>query len=787
MKTTQRTFYVRILRTFTLPFFLLLIFTIQGYGQTITVNSIEKLKKEINNAKAGKRIIVKNGSYTTKGDIVISGRKGTSSKSITITAESIGGVTINGQGGFRITNTSEYITIRGFIFKHKGVRGQGHAGKHCLITRNVYELSDPGGTNSSSASYLKVYGPNNEISYNTFRNKNYRGPMVSIQGPNNKVAQNNWIHHNYFDKFPNKGTNDNAAIQPGYGALQESVALLLIEHNLFNNLKADAEGVMSVKCKNVTFRYNTVKNCNETVVRNGGQSELYGNYYFGGSGIRFSDADNKIYNNVFVKTGNGIKIFRRRDSNPKWDDGYSHDPTNNSFVGFNTMIGCEKGIYHDGTGDSKNIKLVNNIFYDCGVAIDKNRENWQNPTIEGNITWNTSKGDIPSGGFKNQNPQFNFDANGVPSLKSNSPVIGKATGNYRFVEKDIDGQNRSSNKDIGADQFSSTKRINKVLSTKDVGPNAKQTVDNTPKTVAFIKPSQNVSLKEGYENLEVEAVTSTNPDQVSNIKLYVDEKLIREEKQSPYEWGKIGSKTSDELLGLSAGKYTLKLVASFNDGTSHNKELTLTVGKNSSTNQPPIVSFKTPSQSSISLPVDYNLYIEANAKDPDTDGEITGVTLLIDGVPLRTERRLPYDWGNKNNPDELNSLSPGKHTLILKATDDKGDSTLSDPLVVIVAGTVDPDPNPVNCSFNTPSANALPAFNRVAYSHVQILGKGGPDLRNFRRFTINWNNIYNDLYQFSFNTTDGIPSYYVDLSDSVSQNFSASKPIKRFPKQDFLS
>jgi len=55
-------------------------------------------------------------------------------------------------------------------------------------------------------------------------------------------------------------------------------------------------------------------------------------------------------------------------------------------------------------------------------------------------------------------------------------------------------------------------------------------------------------------------------------------------------------------------------------------------------------------------------------------------------------------------------------------------------------------------------------------------GSGGPDLSNVTNWVINWDLYNNGLYQFSINTSNGSPNWYVDLRASADWSFNGGQP-----------
>ncbi|WP_299604083.1 T9SS type A sorting domain-containing protein [uncultured Aquimarina sp.] len=98
---------------------------------------------------------------------------------------------------------------------------------------------------------------------------------------------------------------------------------------------------------------------------------------------------------------------------------------------------------------------------------------------------------------------------------------------------------------------------------------------NQAPVVSFVNPTTNLTVLLGYDALTVE-VNATDPDgSISDVKLYIDNALIRQINQPPYQWGT--GENANELIGLSLGIYTIKAEATDNEGKISDVEFTVTV------------------------------------------------------------------------------------------------------------------------------------------------------------------------------------------------------------------
>ncbi|MCX6321108.1 MAG: polysaccharide lyase 6 family protein [Bacteroidia bacterium] len=453
----------------------LFIFILNSYfafAGIIKVNSVSSLKQAINNASPGDRIIVANGVYTTNESILIS-KQGNASQPITIEAETIGGVEINGANGFMLSSPSSYIIIKGFKFTNKTGTNRIETGAtHCIITRNVFECASAGSPGSKP--YLNISGDDNEISYNIFQNKKDEGQMISVQGPgSDKMAKRTWIHHNYFYNFP-PTANNCSAIQIGLSGRSMDSAFCVVEYNLFIKTEGENEGAICHKSCNNIIRFNTFgERSEEMSLRHGNKSQVYGNFFLNTTGLRFSGDDHLIYNNYFQGCSKAI-VCTNGDGEVKEGSKLTcHDRPDRVKVVYNTIINCESSyqmpVRNNGLG-AVNITFANNIIQ--GGEPVSVQGSYPYPVWKGNILWNTTGGSMPFDSYTNVNPRLVPDNNGVYHLTKRSPAISAGIGNYPFVTIDIDGNPRGSSPDTGADQYTTIPIINRPLTITDVGPYA---------------------------------------------------------------------------------------------------------------------------------------------------------------------------------------------------------------------------------------------------------------------------------------------------------------------------
>jgi poly(beta-D-mannuronate) lyase len=421
-------------------------------ARKVPVSGLAPLATAIGAAMPGDCIVLANGSYDSTGVISVN-RAGTAAARITITAETIGGVTISGAGGFHLDSPAAYVVIRGFKFTHSGALVMGLDTNHCTITRNVFELA-------GSGDYLYVQGLDQEVSYNLFQNKTSAGAMVQIDasGRSHAGTQRPYLHHNHWYKHNFTGGNGGECIATWGGFTRA-------EYNLFQECNGDPE-IITAKSSDGIYRYNTFRDSTRGMFsfRYGNRITAEGNFFFGlAGGIRAYGTDHKIINNYF-EGNKGVGIYV---SNGAADGTYIQ--IQRMLIANNTLVG-DAIAPRAGDLPPLTVTIVNNIVRKDGGTFASEGPGWMGTKWEGNIFWGSATTTIPASGYKKVDPLLTASG-GVSHLGAGSPAIDGAVGSYGVTE-DMDGQPRMGVADVGADELSTAAVKRRPLTATDVGPMA---------------------------------------------------------------------------------------------------------------------------------------------------------------------------------------------------------------------------------------------------------------------------------------------------------------------------
>jgi len=225
--------------------------------------------------------------------------------------------------------------------------------------------------------------------------------------------------------------------------------------------------------------------------------------------------------------------------------------------------------------------------------------------------------------------------------------------------------------------------------------------------ISFTTPTNNQNFA---LNAPVGAVVNATDSDgtISNVQLFLNNTLIRQENGAPYEWGANNSNQTDAgMQNLAAGTYTLRAVATDNEGNTGESSITITVG-NTTTPTPAdngiSLSFASPANNA-TFNTGANLGVVINASD--SNGSIFFVLLSINGTLVRQENGAPYEWGasNSNEADTpLQNLAAGTYTLTATAVDNGGNMAQSSITITVGGGGTPTPTSSTNLAFNFATA-----------------------------------------------------------------------------------
>ncbi|AXT51699.1 T9SS C-terminal target domain-containing protein [Aquimarina sp. BL5] len=149
--------------------------------------------------------------------------------------------------------------------------------------------------------------------------------------------------------------------------------------------------------------------------------------------------------------------------------------------------------------------------------------------------------------------------------------------------------------------------------------------------VSFINPNQDAQFDPGTSLKPIVNAIDTDGT-ISNVKLYLNNELIREEKYAPYEWGHISDRDS-QLKNLQEGTYTLKAIATDNEGGVQEAIINIKIGSNSTAPIGQLIWLKS---------IINNRYVVAEQKLPN--------------APLEADRKALGSWEKFTVIDAGNDL-----------------------------------------------------------------------------------------------------------------------------------
>ena len=98
---------------------------------------------------------------------------------------------------------------------------------------------------------------------------------------------------------------------------------------------------------------------------------------------------------------------------------------------------------------------------------------------------------------------------------------------------------------------------------------------NQAPSVSFALPTNNQTFN-APGNLNVTVNASDSDGRIANVRLFINNTLVRQENIAPYNWG-LNGQNDTRIKNLSAGTYTLRAVATDDDGATRETTISITV------------------------------------------------------------------------------------------------------------------------------------------------------------------------------------------------------------------
>jgi hypothetical protein len=205
---------------------------------------------------------------------------------------------------------------------------------------------------------------------------------------------------------------------------------------------------------------------------------------------------------------------------------------------------------------------------------------------------------------------------------------------------------------------------------------------NTSPTVSLTSPANGSSFT-APATITVSANASDSNGTVSKVEFLRNGVVIGTDTTSPYSW---------IMSGLAASSYTLAVRATDNaGGVTTSGAISITVKAPTAGNTPPSVSLTSPANGWI-FTAPATITVSANASD--SNGTVSKVEFLRNGVVIGTDTTSPYSW-------IMSNLAASSYTLAVRAMDNAGAVTTSGTVgitVKAVAQAPTPTPSPIPTS-----------------------------------------------------------------------------------------
>ncbi len=456
---------------------------------TYPVTNRSEIEAALETALPGDTLVLQNGVYQ---DLVIEFEgSGVEGAPITFMAETAGQVIL--QGASRMEIGGQWLVVDGLVFTgpYSGnddeviqFRANGVVATDCRLTNT--SIIDYVPEDGAKTSWVSLYGERNRVDHCYLSGHDVIGVtlVVWLDGePDYHRIDNN----HFANRIDGGGENGWETIRIGTSDTSLSDSRTTVENNLFDRVNGEIEIISNKSGENV-YRNNTFYECRGTLtLRHGNRCVVDGNYFIGNfinesGGVRVIGEDHVIINNYFESTtardGAAITLY------PGVPGGALNEyfASNNAVVAFNTFFNNTGPLIEVGSkfGDRDRTLLPTGMVIANNVMVAGSQTSGtfvigQNPrdhTWAGNLIFGRPMGGGLTEGFTVLDPLLELDGTtGIQRISPASPGVDAASDVYDSVTVDIDGQERDSSPDVGADERSAEAGLsNGPLAASDVGP-----------------------------------------------------------------------------------------------------------------------------------------------------------------------------------------------------------------------------------------------------------------------------------------------------------------------------
>lgn len=442
-----------------------------------------ELEAAVAAAQPGETVVLANGVWQDQR-LTLKGR-GTRNDPIRIRAETPGEVHFTGRSAIVVSGND--LIVEGFHFRDGYLGGGGAVisleGNRLRLADSVIDSYNPP-VRSVSYGWVVLRGQNHEVEHCTFRGMNHEGTTLDVIGGGIN-PDHHYVRGNHFVDRSSQPGAGGASLRIDRTGASSSASFNVVEGNLFEGNDGGAELILNRSGGN-TFRGNTFRRNRGALSLSQGQASLVeGNFFFGEDVaergvLRIHGRGQVVVNNYIERAGAWNQATVILGAGVPGAPIGSFAVAEDTVFAFNTLVdslGPDLDL-SGGWGERgrtlvpSNSQIGNNLFYarphtTSGVSF-VGQVGVQK--FEGNISFGREPGfDLKEEEVRLVDPRLRRADDGLMRPAPSSRTVAGAVGDYRMVARDVDGQRRSTMKDVGCDEISTTPIQNRPLEGDDVG------------------------------------------------------------------------------------------------------------------------------------------------------------------------------------------------------------------------------------------------------------------------------------------------------------------------------